>query len=538
MRLNTKLAVGVEEPPKQNQYGSVLMVAFNKAIATELAGKLDDIRVGNWTPVTGSVEQEEIWDAILNRDEHLIITAGPGTGKSRTLLEVVRLMGAGVNVQALTYHSAGLRMLGKVRVDNYAVHHLVRSLWSEYQRRGRGGEDKWEEVDLITKLVGIVKNYLLDTEDDDSLVRLADHHLLDLTPRWQTVLQRTWEVIQHQRNIVGPEINFDDMIWRPVIGVGVERRATYDTVMVDEFQDTNLCQQELAMKLIGDGGRMIVVGDPRQAIYGFRGADVHAFPRIKERLEGTGRGVIECILTLTRRCPKKVVDLARRISPTLTAMDNATDGVVGRVTEKGMFDAVGDGDMVLCRVNADLIRVAYKLIAKGVKAQIRGRDIGRHLGKLAIEIGGETAEEFVRNLDEWRDREVGKFLPQGQRAEAKIARVMDIHECLCAVTEEMKGEDDRGGRGYAAVVADFLIDLFSDESKEGVLLTTVHRGKGLEADRVYILRPDILPMKTKREWEMEQEMNIIWVAVTRAKRELRFVGEIPEVLLGGEGGDV
>ena len=61
------------------------------------------------------------------------------------------------------------------------------------------------------------------------------------------------------------------------------------------------------------------------------------------------------------------------------------------------------------------------------------------------------------------------------------------------------------------------------------MLSTVHKAKGLEADNVYIICPDSLPMKfeNQQEWEYAQEMNLKYVAVTRAKKKLVFV-DVPE----------
>ncbi len=67
-------------------------------------------------------------------------------------------------------------------------------------------------------------------------------------------------------------------------------------------------------------------------------------------------------------------------------------------------------------------------------------------------------------------------------------------------------------------------ELFST-TKSGVTLSTVHKAKGLENDRVFILRPDLLPLKRENQqpWEKMQELNLKYVAITRAKKALFFV---------------
>jgi hypothetical protein len=66
--------------------------------------------------------------------------------------------------------------------------------------------------------------------------------------------------------------------------------------------------------------------------------------------------------------------------------------------------------------------------------------------------------------------------------------------------------------------------LFSDVEKTGIQLSTIHRSKGLEADRVFIIHRDLMPSKyAKTDWEKEQEENLRYVAITRAKQHLGYV---------------
>ena len=66
--------------------------------------------------------------------------------------------------------------------------------------------------------------------------------------------------------------------------------------------------------------------------------------------------------------------------------------------------------------------------------------------------------------------------------------------------------------------------MFSD-SRSSVVLSTVHRAKGLEERRVFVLRPDQLPLRwqNQQKWELEQEYNLKYVSTTRAKEALFFV---------------
>jgi superfamily I DNA/RNA helicase len=95
-------------------------------------------------------------------------------------------------------------------------------------------------------------------------------------------------------------IDFDDMVYLPL-----QRRLnlqTYNWVLLDEAQDTNATRRALARKMLAPGGRIIAVGDPAQAIYGFTGADSDSLDLIRADFSA-----ITLPLTVSYRCPKAVV---------------------------------------------------------------------------------------------------------------------------------------------------------------------------------------------------------------------------------------
>lgn len=72
----------------------------------------------------------------------------------------------------------------------------------------------------------------------------------------------------------------------------------------------------------------------------------------------------------------------------------------------------------------------------------------------------------------------------------------------------------------------YITKMFTDDKIENaVVLSTAHKSKGLEANRVMILLPDKLPLKFphQQKWQEIQEMNLKYVALTRARKELIFV---------------
>jgi ATP-dependent exoDNAse (exonuclease V) beta subunit len=119
-------------------------------------------------------------------------------------------------------------------------------------------------------------------------------------------------------------IDFDDMLYFAYIMNAPLMKYTH--VFIDEAQDTNLIQRRLLARLLRHTSRLIAVGDPSQAIYGFRGADSEAMNNIAEEFN-----CARFPLSISYRCPRKVIELAQRIVPTIEARDNAPDGTVKKL---------------------------------------------------------------------------------------------------------------------------------------------------------------------------------------------------------------
>jgi superfamily I DNA/RNA helicase len=95
------------------------------------------------------------------------------------------------------------------------------------------------------------------------------------------------------------------MLYMPVMyGIAFNH---YNYIFVDEAQDTNDIQLEILSRLCAPRCRIVAVGDPHQAIYGFRGANADSMTRITERFSCK-----TFPLSVSYRCPKAVVKEAQR----------------------------------------------------------------------------------------------------------------------------------------------------------------------------------------------------------------------------------
>lgn len=501
--------------------------------------------------VVGSPQQVAVWDAIVNSSQHMIVQARAGSGKSFTITHALTLLPdtlkigfAAFNkhiaeelksrvpshVEAFTLHSLGFRALrmalGNVQVDNDKIDGILDEIMDDEFMREVATRT------AVKKLVSLCKATLADASSHAVLDALADRYDVtieedggaqasrfgDKKINMTVSRDRVFDLVplvlatSNKRTSV---IDMDDMIYLPVfLDCAI---PNYDILFGDEAQDFNLCQQEL-IKRACKNGRLILVGDNRQSIYGFRGADTISMSRMFDLLSATERGCKQLPLTYSRRCPKSHIELAKQIVPDITAMDEAIEGEViycGEHRAAQMFKA---GDMGICRVNAPLVKTAYQLIQRGIPAIVRGRDIGAGLSALVRTLKPTDLPDLVDKLERHVAKEKARLMASNKSG-SMIAAVQDKADTLNALMEGANDLSELRAR---------IDSMFSDTDRldDKVLLSSVHRAKGLEADRVFILNPELMPhpMASSKE-DAEQEMNIAYVAATRSKNVLVFVGD-------------
>lgn len=177
-----------------------------------------------------------------------------------------------------------------------------------------------------------------------------------------------------------------------------------------------------------------------------------------------------------------------------------------------------NSDAILCRVTAPLVSLAFGFIKRGVGVRILGREIGQGLTALVKKMKADDVNELESRLDSWMLREANKLRERGH--ESAAAAVEDKHSCLMVFIEQLP----ENNRTITEVVRR-IEELFTNNNQGLLTLCTVHKAKGLEWPRVFILdRDKYMPSKwAKQEWEHRQEQNLIYVAITRAKLDLRYI---------------
>ena len=255
------------------------------------------------------------------------------------------------------------------------------------------------------------------------------------------------------------------------------------------------------------------MGDDRQAIYGFRGADSNAIDRLKAELQA-----VELPLTITYRCPQVVVAEAAKLVPDYTAAPTAPAGALLTSTEDRMMEQAAPGDFILSRINAPLARVCLGLLRAGRPARIEGRDIAKTLVTLIKKQRTDSISDLLGRLQVWQDREISKLNALGRPSvQTRIDFIQDQVETITALADGLADVPELVTR---------IETMFTDAAASSAVIvcSSVHRAKGLETARVFILA-DTLYCGGRRLEEPE-EANIHYVAITRAKETLVMVGTI------------
>jgi superfamily I DNA/RNA helicase len=334
-------------------------------------------------------------------------------------------------------------------------------------------------------------------------------------------------------------VDYDDMILAPL--THNVRMFQVDWVLVDEAQDTNGARRALALKMLKPNtGRLIAVGDDWQAINGFAGADNDSLDQIRD-----SRKAKVLPLNVTYRCAKLIVAEAQQFVSDIIAADDNKEGIVRTIPQFGheatdnrpqvmglMDETLLPTDGILCRNTKPLIEVAYSLIRNGVACKVEGREIGQGLIALAKRWklrASKTNPELVvlqGKLADYLDRERQKLQAKGK--EAAIQALEDKVETLQVICQKLLGEN----KDQLQDLVDFIDNLFGDtkpenggEVKKVLTLSTVHKAKGREWERVFILGYNKYMPSTyaKMDWEVEQERHLQYVAITRAINELVYV---------------
>ena len=493
----------------------------------------------------------------------LLVVAGPGTGKTRTLTyRIAHLVNergvAPEHCLAVTFSRRAaaemqerLSALIPQAADRMLVstfHGLGLALLQEFAEEAGLSPDfrvatPAERADVIRRLFGVSSN-----KADQTLEEIGRYRRFREAADPEKARERAASYEQELLRL--NLLDFDDLLLRPLFLLRsrtdlVERcRERFRWIFVDEYQDVDPLQYDLIRLLCPPEGNLCAIGDPDQSIYRFRGADVGFFLRFQQ--DWPAARVVH--LTRSYRSTRTVVEAAcQAIRPSSLVPDRRLTSVSGpgerivvasAATEKAeaemvvktlerllggtssfSFDSgrVGPGEIpnlsfadvaILYRTEAQTPPLVEALARAGIPFQKRShRPLVNQPGvsRLIKELTNRPAAGSVEAL-------LDQVASDEERPAAELLRPLAVRS----------GDDLE--RFLAEVALGAEVDTW-DPRAEGVSLLTLHASKGLEFPVVFLvgcedgLLPLIWPGSTETE-DPAEERRLFFVGITRARSRL------------------
>lgn len=522
-------------------------------------------------------------EVVKRTEGHILVLAGPGSGKTLTIVRrIAYLMHQGVspeNILAVTFTNRAAReMKERLRsllgnVTHKAFVGTLHLLGLRIIRENVLGEwlviNREEQMNLLGPIVKGTGRRAADVLD-----RISYAKSVCVDPHEET--KRVFDEY-HAALSAQNAVDFDDLILKPIelLGdpeLGRKYRKRFKHIIVDEYQDINPSQYKLLMLLTRESSSMCAVGDPDQAIYGFRGADVGNFMNFRKDFHGA----TEVALCLNHRSSGNIVRAsgmmikknAKRIDKAVCAikedgsrivvasvpdMEAERAFIVGEIESRvgGLSHysllSINSGNAligssfcfsdfaVIYRTNGQAESIEEGLSGAGIPCRVLGR------GRMG---SGAGSRDVISSLKKYAGTKENTI----HLGETKA---IDFLESFSK--NNLLGRDEAGqlfdqirlmiGLGWAEARASDILDELNlltpsddyDPRADAVTLMTLHMAKGLEFRAVFIcgVEDGLIPYRLgKKPDDVEEERRLLYVGMTRARDELFLIHKRRSCLYG------
>lgn len=463
-----------------------------------------------------SPQQSAIHNWFMSSVGNAIIYASAGSGKTTLITQLTKLCPIGGHyvalalnkeialtfesrlpyyVQSSTFHKACKDaitscMVPAPKINEDKCANILKNLVPDWKRRS------FIQRPLL-RLVALLKQF----DDTVTPAEIATEYNIDLDPEWFHLALKVQRTSDDDLTCM----DFEDML-RFALRPEVKFRPA-NVILLDEGQDTNQLQRRLLLKMLAVGGRVVIVGDQNQAIYAFRGAGHTSMDDLRKDFNCT-----QFPLSVSYRCSIAVVEEARRIlqlpwgGPAVGTIDPAPDAVPGSVTRSSELPLTPT--TILCRTNAPLLAVALQALRNGHAVRIVGRDLKDQFENTIKRSKAASLSDLRKYLAE----STGRQLRKARGASARRA-VEDMAACYNLLLSRAVSMGD---------LSDLIAKLFAT-TNPFYTFSTAHRAKGLEWDSVHILNRNLFNSFADTDAESQQERNLLYVAVTRARVDLCYL---------------
>ncbi len=507
----------------------------------------------------------------------LLIVAGPGTGKTRTLTHrIAHLLDTGVPASAFLAITFTRRAANEMRERLEALrpesaaaltvstfHGLGLTILREQAakaglHRGFRVADQPTQVEVAAGTFGWSK-----TEATTQLRQLNDARRTAAVNHTDPDPETTQQIEQYREALACHDlVDFDDLLILPVAllrkhpDLRDAYRDRWRQVSIDEYQDIDAVQYQLVQLLVPAGGNLCAIGDPDQSIYQFRGAEVGFFLRFRQdhptaqaielgrnyRSQANVVAAAMQVIRPTSLVPERRLEAHAPLPPApitvLEASSTAAEAEQvahsieqmiggtsyfsidsGRVDDTGLAtpDLSFNDISVLYRTKAQALPVAEALARSGMPFQQRSHErLSDHDGVrlLLHELDAQPKITPPRDLIALLDR-VRSTISGAD--EAPVNEALELLRPLAA----RHGDDLEAFRRSLALGAE--VDTW-DPRAERISLLTLHAAKGLEFPVVFIIGCDdgLMPLTWSGadDCDEDEERRLFFVGMTRARHRL------------------
>lgn len=466
-------------------------------------------------------EQAHFLEIVSNTDGHVLLQSTAGSGKTRCLIDAAwrlptpeRSLYLAYNkqatqnlprplprgMQARTVHATGFLMLRRTGRDPQLNDHKTALL---LERLSYTRPESADLSEVLKQAWNIYREEFLRPEPQH-LGGLAhtlnwnafcpegrapsdwERHLSTLLGDLETLSVKAW---QEERLI-----DYTDMLWL-CCRLGVFNLKV-DCAVVDEGQDFTRLRTEFVLRLTGHysktPGRIIAAGDLEQEIYAYSMQERSSLWNVLRQQQAH-----ECSLSLSFRCPKTHVELARLVSSLIHAAPTNRAGQVLHV--QAQASALEGPTTILSRNNAGLLRFAHHLHQSGRPSSLRD---------------GGLCQQLTQALSRMPEHiSTGDF-------SAELAHLSPLlGEHLNETVTQIAQDYARDGTIHRRYLTTHLRNLTHPDSPSTDLFLTIHRAKGREWADVTLLYPEELSLNAAGD---DPEACVTFVGLTRSTHVLRL----------------
>lgn len=515
----------------------------------------------------------------------VMVLAGAGTGKTRAITHRIaygvltgahepqrtlavtftnraagelrgRLRELGVSgVQARTFHAAALRQLRYFwpRIANGAFPELMPSK-AALVARALSANEISADSSLVRDVSSDIEWARVNFYDEHSIASVETTRSLAIAPGELARVMASYGEAKSDRGL----IDFEDVMIVLIGALSTEEsiarevRKAYRWFTVDEFQDVNPIQHRLLGLWRGDRDELCVVGDPSQTIYSFTGASPDYLLRFPQELPGaTTVRLVRCY-----RCSPQIVDIANGLihagsssrnavtlrsqtppgsQPTITEYDD--DITEARAVAADIGRAIDSGTRprdiaVLYRINAQAVELETALAAADIPITVRGSE--RFFERAEIREAITRLRAAARFADEGSGARTAPLIESvtdtlsamgwSEQQPTSTGAVRERWESLAAIVDLAREAPSVDLGAFVALLDERASAQFAPVP-DGVTLASVHAAKGLEWPVVYVIgcSDGLIPLQhADGPEQVEEERRLLYVAMTRAARELHM----------------